>query len=250
MDNGFVDILPCNMTKKELLEKSIFDKFEKSYNSFPQGKVEHIDKPDFIIHSHKKIGVEITQIFKDQESLKGSLSKSFEEITRKVSEEIIGLLSENQKPKCYISIHLNENEFPPQLNPKDIAKFCFIDIIKNINADKKNYLIEITNNGQLPNLVDSYEVIFNEKVKDFQYLESYSTLGGIIDNSKLQYILDKKEEAKKEFIKCDKYWLLIKSGEYSADYFPSIQISPNNLKTSFDKIFILKYLENEITEVK
>jgi hypothetical protein len=238
------------MTKKELLENSIFDKFKKSYNPFPQGKIDHIDKPDFIIHSNKKIGVEITQIFKDQESKKGSLLKSVEEITKKVSEEIIFLLNKNQKPKCYISVHLNENEFPSQLSPKEIAEYCFSDIDKNINVNQKNYILEIHNNGQLPILVDSYEVIFNEKVKDFEYIESYSTLGGVIDNSGLQYILDKKEEAKREFIKCDEYWLIIKSGEFSADYFPSIEINPKELKTSFDKIFILKYLENEVIEIK
>lgn len=237
------------MTKKELIEDSIFKKFKKSYNKFPQGKIEHIDKPDFIIHGDKKIGIEITQIFKDQELEKGSLLKSVEEITKKVSEEIIHLLRKKKKPNCYITIHLNKNYFPPQLNPKEIARNCFNDIDKKMNTRRKNYILEINNDGQLPNIVESYDIIFDEKIKDFEYIESASTVGGIINNNKLQFILDKKEDAKKEFIKCDKYWLVIKSGEFSADYFPSIQIIPGELKTSFDKIFILKYLENEIIEV-
>ena len=40
--------------------------FKKRYHSFPEGEITHADKPDFIINSNRKIGVEVTQIFKDQ----------------------------------------------------------------------------------------------------------------------------------------------------------------------------------------
>ncbi|QXP73300.1 hypothetical protein H0I31_06280 [Tenacibaculum sp. AHE15PA] len=239
------------MTKKETIEKSIFDKFRKSYPEFPSGRTEHIDKPDFIIHSKQKIGVEITQIFKDDyKSNKGSLLKSIEEITRRVSEEILNLFREKQIPRCYLIIHLNKNEFPLVSSPNKIAEIFFNDIIKNINKKKKNYILEIDNNGDLPKIVESYKLIFDEKIKDYEYIELYSTVGKEIDSLKIQNILNKKEKAKITFEKCDKYWLVIKSGELSADYLPSIQITSKRLRTTFDKIFILKYLENELIEIK
>ncbi|MFH4967466.1 hypothetical protein V8G61_04600 [Gaetbulibacter sp. M240] len=239
------------MTEKEITEKSVFEKFKKSYVNFPSGEIEHIDKPDFIIHSKEKIGIEITQIFKDDfKSEKGSVLKSFEETTKRVSRELLNLLIEKQIPKCCINIHLNVKEFPIKKSPKEIAKIFLTDILKNIILDNKNYILEITNNGHLPNVIDSYDIIFNEKIKSHEYIESYSAIGGIIDNLKIQNILDKKEDSKKSFSKCDKFWLVIKSGELSSDYFPTIQIDKEKLNTTFDKIFILKFLENEIIEIK
>ncbi|SHJ91875.1 hypothetical protein SAMN04487911_1583 [Arenibacter nanhaiticus] len=239
------------MTEKEITEKSVFEKFKKAYVNFPSGQIEHIDKPDFIIHSKEKIGIEITQIFKDDfKSEKGSILKSFEETTKRVSSELLHLLIGKQIPKCFINIHLNENEFPIKYSPKEIAKIILTDILKNILLDNKNYILEITNYGHLPNVIDSYDIIFNEKIKNHEFIESYSAVGGIIDNLKIQNILDKKEESKKSFGKCDKFWLVIKSGELSSDYFPTIRIDKEKLNTTFDKVFILKYLESELIQIK
>ena len=239
------------MTKKEITEKSVFEKFKNAYIDFPSGKIEHIDKPDFIIHSEEKIGVEITQIFKDDyKTEKGSNFKKLEEITKRVSEEILILLEKKQIPKCYIIIHLNEKELAVSKNPSEIAEIFFEEILRNIKLDNNNYILEITNYGHLRSIIDSYVIIFDEKIKNYEYIESYTTVGSIIDNLKIQHILDKKEEAKKSFNKCDKFWLVIKSGELSADYFPSIQLTTEKLRTTFDKVFILKHLENEIIEIK
>lgn len=239
------------MNKKELIENSIFNKFRKSYEKFPSGKIKHIDKPDFIIYGDKKVGVEITQIFKDdQESEKGSLLKSVEEFRKKVSEETLSLLREKQSPKCWLEIHLNVSEFPTQKSPKETAQVLYKDINKNIRAEKKDYILEVENNSELPSIVDSYEVIFNQKIKEYEYIESGSVIGGIIDNKRIQFILDKKEVAKENFLNCDEYWLVIKSGEFIADYFPAMQINSEELNTTFNKVFILKYLENETIEIK
>src|SRR5690606_6010026 len=141
------------------------------------------DKPDFIIYAKKKIGVEITQIYKDdQESQKGSLLKSLEEYTIRISEEIIELLKKHQKPKCIIAIHLNKNAFPAEINPKQIALFIFNDINKNVNFSKTKYYLEIENIGQLPNLIDSYKILINNNYQNYGFIELYSSVGGKIDN--------------------------------------------------------------------
>jgi hypothetical protein len=230
------------MRINRVIEESILEKFKKGYAEFPEGEIEHIDKPDFIIYSNRKIGVEVTQIYKQ------GLSKALEETTKKVLKEIINLLKKENAPKCYISIHLNKKFFPTKLSPKEIAEFCINDIKNTINL--KRPILEVSNYGQLPDIIEFYEVIYNDSIADFYYIESLGSVGGIIDNTRLQAILDKKENSKNDFIQCDEYWLVIKSGEYSADYFPSINISIEELKSSFDKIFILKYLENEVIEIK
>src|SRR5690606_7445600 len=123
---------------------------------------------DFIIHSEEKIGIEITQIFKDDyKSEKGSILKSLEETTKRVSSEILNLLHKKQVPKCYINIHLNESELPIRKNPKEIAEILFTDILRNLKLDNKNYILEITNYGHLSNIIDSYEIIFDEKIKNY-----------------------------------------------------------------------------------
>jgi len=233
-------------------ERAIFCKFQKSYDQFPVGEIMHVDKPDFIICGERKIGVEITQMFQDQHYQSGSLLKSAEVYKVKVLECLTEFLRNQKTPYCILSIDLDENIFPTSSRPSEIAQICAYDIFKQSENGLKNNLNHfiIDNHGQLPPVIKSYEVLFYPTLNDYIPIETANSIGKVINNENLQFVLNKKEVAKKEFFACDEYWIVIKVGEFASDYYPSIIVNMENVVTSFEKVFILKYLESEVIELK
>jgi hypothetical protein len=75
-------------------------------------------------------------------------------------------------------------------------------------------------------------------------------VGRDLTNTFIQFILDKKERAKIHFSSCDYYWLLIKEGDFEGDYFGILKVDPSKLKTSFDKVFLIRRRNEELVELK
>lgn len=232
-------------------EKSILERFKTNYDSFPTGEIDQPDKPDFIVHGSKKIGIELTQIFQDQESSKGSFLRSIEEYKRKTLNVLIELLNTSELNNSVVSLDLNNEHLDKSINPKTIAEECFKDIVSKFR-DKQyenhtTYTIENVNH--LPNSIESYNIWFDSNLSNAEYVVTTGAVGKPITNKVLQFVLDKKEIALKNFAPCDSYWLIIKEGSFGSDYFPQIKVEPKSLKTSFDKIFILRQFSPLIVEI-
>lgn len=233
------------------LERSIFSKFQKAYHEFPSGEVVHADKPDFIIEGSRRIGVEITRMFQDHFNQSGSMLKLVEEYQRKVLMSLTELLRQNKMPHCVVSIDLGDSRFPSKIHPHEVARSCAADIVRRTKSEvSTDFPINVENYGQLPIVVKSWELIFHSGLSDYYPMETANAIGKEINNDNLQYILNKKELAKKKFTTCDIYWLVINVGSFASDYYPEISVKMDQIATSFDKVFVLKYLESEIIELK
>jgi len=194
-------------------ERSILSGFQKTYPKFPSGKITQLEKPDFIIEGDQVIGVEITQVFKDQNSPKGSLIKAKNTFQRHLLTNIVSDLRQATFPKCLISIDLNDSEYSRHLNAKQIGKQLLKHILANQNVIQGQNFFEFANHGQLPKVIDGYIIDISLNILETEYLETGGAIGYALDNKSIQFILDKKEKAKTQFAKCDAYWLLIKKGQ-------------------------------------
>ena len=231
-------------------ESAILSDFQKRYRKFPSGKITHSDKPDFIIEGDRIIGIEVTQVFKDQDSHKGSLIKAKNTSHRHLLTNIVSDLRQTTFPKCLISIDLNDSAYSRDLNARQIGKQWLNHILANQNVIQGHNYFEFTNDGQLPKIIDGYVIDTSPNISETEFLETGGAIGYALDNDFIQFILDKKEKAKTQFAKCDAYWLLIKEGSGEADYFVSSTVDPSKLTTTLDKIFILRHRNDEIVELK
>ena len=232
-------------------ELSILRRFQSNYSLFPEGEIEPTEQPDFIINGCKKIGIEITQIFQDQENPKGSLIRKIETYQRHLLEDTVEALKDIGARFCLIDIGISKQNFSTSLKPKILARICTTEIQNNIpeTANFENLTLNINNEGQLPRLIDHVTVWFSSSLSDFEYVESSGGVGMVLTNEKLQFILKKKEDQIKAYKKCDEYWLIIKEGSSMADYFPVIDINKSNVQTSFDKIFLFRQSGSEIIKL-
>jgi len=59
--------------KDKFEEASILQRFRNNYLGFPLGKITQLNNPDVVIEGDLTVGIEITQVSKDQDSPTGSL---------------------------------------------------------------------------------------------------------------------------------------------------------------------------------
>jgi hypothetical protein len=236
------------MNKTE--ETSILQRFRKNYSDFPVGEITQPNNPDFMVQSDSVLGIEITQLFKDQFSSTGSSLREKEVFKRNVLDNIVSLLNTSTFPKCVLSIEFNDSLFTKKLDPRALALKCFDSIISETVHFANEGPYEVENLGALPDIIESYSVFINNNIESTEYVETAGTTLPRLTNEYVQYILDKKEKAKTRYSYCDLYWLIIKEGSFEADSFSEIQIDKSQLKTSFDKVFVIRQSKSEIIELK
>lgn len=236
------------MNKAE--EESILLEFKNNYANFPEGKLTQPDKPDFVVEGEQNIGIEVTQVFKDQDSHSGSVIKAKNTFQLHLLTNTVSELKLTNFPKCLISVDLNDSVFSKKLNARQIGKLWLSDILRNQNYIRDYNFWEFTNDGQLPMIIDGYTIYSAKDIIETDFVQTGGAIGNPLTYEFIQFILIKKEKAKKEFKKCDSYWLLIKEGTLEADYFGISTIQKSKLITSFDKVFLLRQRNTEIVELK
>lgn len=231
-------------------EESILTRFRNLYEYFPNGKTTQPDKPDFIVDGELIIGIEVTQVFKDQDSPKGSLIRAKDSFQRHLLSNIVFDLNSTDFPKCIIAIHLNDEVFSKSLNAREISKLCFAVILTKQIEIYGNGYYNFENEGELPDIIEGYSIGIFDGIQKTEFIETGGAVGLQLTNEHIQFVLNKKEKAKKHFQKCDSYWLLIKEGSGEADYFGVSIINNSTLETTFDKVFLLRQRNSEIVELK
>jgi hypothetical protein len=231
-------------------EESILKRFNEAYEKFPNGEILHPDKPDFIITGEKDIGIEITQVFRDQDSLKGSKLRAEETCHRLLGENILRELKELNVQSLAISIHTNIHSDITKANLSQVAKECVPHIINAAPHLENLNFLSIANLGQLPGLIDTLNIVRNDGQTDLIFTESGRSILPQLTTMDVQFVLNKKEIEKTNYTNCDEFWLVIKEGSFIADSFDEIRVNRSELITSFDKIFIIRQPTSEIVELK
>jgi hypothetical protein len=231
-------------------ERNTVERFRKLYFHFPDGEISQPNQPDFIVSGKTVVGIEVTQIFMDQNNPGGSLIKAKDSFRRNLLENIVEALKQTNFPKCTIAVHLNDEFYSKTLNPGEISKVCLADITSQQNTILEDGYYEFENEGTLPDIIEGYSIGAYKSLNDISYVETTGAVGKALTNDFIQFVLDKKERAKRKFIKCDTFWLLIKEGDFEGDYFGVLTVDKSQLKSSFDKVFLLRRRNEELVELK
>jgi hypothetical protein len=197
----------------DIEERSILSRFKSLYCDFPKGIISQPNKPDFIVEGEVRIGIELTQIFKDQHLPGGSLFRAKETFHIYLLENVVGFLMKVSFPCCTIAIHLNDEVFETTLNARVVANSIFNEILKVRSLIKPDIYFEVENDGNLPDVIEAFTISTYGNLDEINFVQTGSAIGEPLTNNFIQHILDKKEKAKQKFISCDQYWLIIKEGD-------------------------------------
>lgn len=235
------------MTSKE--EKYILKQFKTCYKSFPEGKIQKSEKPDFLIQTaKKKIGLELTEIFQDSHNGYSKYQQRSSD-RHKFTKKLILELQKYVDFTFHISIHFSDFIHVQKAKEKEVVMQAFKATINQLIQLKNMQGGLIENFRKLPIEIDSI------RIGRFDGLdESYDEKpdGGVVSemtNVHIEPVILKKDEKLENYQECDEYWLLIKEGNYYAGTFSDIKID-YPINSNFSKVFLFRTNKLEIIELK
>lgn len=235
------------MTPKE--EKYVLEQFKSCYKSFPKGKIQKSEKPDFLIQTaKKKIGIELTEIFQDSHNGHSKYQQRSSD-RGKFTEKLIFELQKFVDFTFHISIHFSNFYHLKKSNEKELVLKAFKASINHLIQLENMKGVLIEDFRKLPQEIVSIEIGRLDGL-DESYDEKPD--GGVVSdmtNTHIEPIILKKEEKLKNYQECDENWLLIKEGNYYAGTFSDIKVE-YPISSSFSKIFLFRINKSEIIELK
>lgn len=238
---------------KNSKEKDIFDKFIYHFD-----RVELIDvngeSPDFIIkYSNRVVGVEHTDMYWGDSNTTYPFQE-MEGLQRLVHDKLLKKLEASSLPFFFVSLFFNSNQRMWKNNIDNLVNQLF-DLIKN-NIPKNNLQTTFDDSygyEQLPSGINTLKIT---RLQDYDFFEvtipTSSFLPSLKDSEIERVILKKDRKIKKYKERASELWLLIsiETGSMATIYKHNEIIKRNTFKTGFDKIFIFKYNQNTIEELK
>ncbi|CAL2101530.1 conserved protein of unknown function [Tenacibaculum sp. 190130A14a] len=235
--------------KKE--EELILDKFKLHYESFPEGKILPIEKPDFIIQGkNRKIGIELTEVFLDSND-----NNMMSRLERKYSDRRIFTSVLINKLQCLVNfkfcISVFFNDYKPirKLKRENISNII-VDLVKDsfkILDDKQELIYDDLFN--LPEEIYAVEILrYDGLSESFDRIDAGEIFFDLTETH-INTILLKKEESLINYQNCDEQWLLIHEGKGLSGTFKNINIS-KPIESTFDKVVLFRINSCEIIELK
>lgn len=231
-------------TSNQDIEKHYFEIFRKNY-TLPDGNIIYRDKPDVILQSNKKIGIEITNFYLE----KGDSPKS-EQAQKKLREKVVSgaqhIYQTANGKKIEITFGFDK------ANPITDLK----TLTKKIAALARH--IETWNTGTIRNDVFkgipelSFVYLNAKEYEDARWrvVQVYDV--PIMSRDRLINIIRDKESCSRRYDICDTYWLLVvvdfidpaRDQEIQLDNFEKIQ------SEIFEKIIVYKTIFGHVLEAK
>jgi hypothetical protein len=230
------------LTKKEREMIVLKDFISNSPLSFEIIEINESDPPDFIIKlSNKTNGIELTELinenFREREMLLEKIVDDACDIFKAKYSSRLSVSVEFIKPK----IRLNWNQ------AKNVSENLFRTIEETYLKNKEPDFDICLN---MENCIKKIQVSNKASFENWHVLGAFKL--SQMDMGLLNGIIAKKENHIKNYTyEFDEKWLLIisnygfKSDTYDFNSFKSIEI-----KSEFDKIYLFKYIEGEIIELR
>lgn len=188
--------------RKWLSEQYYFEQFRRYY-PLPNGTIEYTDRPDFILHGVRKIGIEITNFFKED----GGLPES-EQRQREARDEVVSgaqrLYLENGGRGITLIVSFDEG------SPIGERRQALAERIATLASQ-----IDGRQTGQIGN--DLFEAVpelsfvylIAEDTEHSQWRAQQRYEGSLLSRDKLLAVVETKERKARCYQRCDAYWLVV-----------------------------------------
>jgi hypothetical protein len=248
-------------------EEFVMKRFQESYNSFPQGHLEHKlpPWPDFVLTttSDKSVGIEFTQVVHNNEDKRISSTKN--SFTDLVITKLVPLLPFHFSIIVRLFPKVGVSKTEKEKIAMEVAIFCASEFsslqnmehasVEHVEVDLataepliKNQLYNLGLRN-LPKGIQSIDITrFDEHGESFN-TQSEASVIPFFTKEKLMERLEHKESKLKSYKSCDEYWLIIWQGGGITGYFkdPQFEIP---IQSKFDKVFILRAIQNDLLILK
>lgn len=233
-----------------------FERFRKLCPTFPVGRIEKTERPDFLVHTDDQlIGIEHTEVFQPGPSHSGSLQAQDNLVARiiKRSEE---LWEETNGPSLLVQVFFDPHIKIAKQNVDRIAQ-SVIDTIKQVSIDPGEVTVLKRTSftyTHFPQEVVHISIYRSKLGRAGENKWECSSVGWIpsLSPQDVQIIIDKKEcKLDHYLLKCSEVWLLMVADALrvpsSVDLCETALLHRYN--TRFDRLFFLWYADQKLVEL-
>ena len=241
------------MDEKSKVEFHFLDRFKSLYKGFPAGKVLKSESPDFIINTDKKkIGIEITRIYNLKEQGERFSPQERFSIEEKIIEKVRIDFLQRTKIPLHVVFHFADRFNLSRKDVELISKRIGCTIEKSVTEYDLNFHFNLTINNDLPDFVHYININYFPTVTDSSWYSAKSKFLPNLTKDQIKEAVYGKEQKIIDYKrKVDKVFLLIIEGLVPESWFDKVEEIPKTeLGNSFEKIFIMRNLENQLIEIK
>jgi|GEM_PF-5236282 len=246
------------LTKKEQ-EFIYFNRFSNLWDDFPsEFRVYPEEGPDFIMMNHQtgdRIGVEVTRLMFSKSTYKyfaDLLRNSLErEITWSARDEF---MSEQAFP-LHLTIGYEDqlqvdNKRASEL-AREISHLVSEEVSECLPEFQESNAMQFVLKDNLPDEVSQIDAFYVPGARNSVWFPHIANAVPDIDNSLISSVINKKEPKVSRYkTKANSCYLLIVEGVFPLGYFNRFFGWHELVKSAFDKIFLLRYLNNDLYQLK
>jgi hypothetical protein len=237
------------MTRQEQEEQWVFETFARIFPGGPITIFKRQESPDFIIEFEgKTIGVELTEIFQDSSTGHSKLQQKSSD-RENFTEELIQTIQPFVNFHFGVGIHFSEFSHIRKSDKQTLIQLLVQICLPRLSGIQNHEHLELDFYNGLPQQIDSISFSrLDESDCSFNFKPEGGTVA-ILTSEHVLPTLIKKEKKLKSYIGCQEYWLVIREGNYYAGSF-SESDPVISIKTSFDKVFLLRTKKSQLITLK
>ncbi|HQT66154.1 MAG TPA: hypothetical protein PLC74_00980 [Acetobacteraceae bacterium] len=219
---------------KAVHERQYFGCF-RQYSHLPDGQIEYRDKPDVILSGKRKIGIEITHLYRQS----GSINES-EQRQRPLRERIVELAYTHHIDNGVVPFGLTASFNPEHpIDPRNVEELgqYLADIAKLPNERFSPYIDLRSVGHRMPEISTIQRSTSGLLDTKWQIAQVFSVLP--TDENTVREIVETKERRVSDYEPCEAYWLVIIVEGMDPGQEQEIRIDRLTIETSlFEKVIL------------
>jgi hypothetical protein len=237
--------------KKKQKERAYLDILKGNIQDFPSGNIIESEHPDFIVGTpSKKIGIEVTQIFK-----KANCDRPFQAIEEeaRIIVEMALKHYEDKKPLPNLQVNVIFNSTLINKSERKSISNDLSSIVEKNLPEPSKWIILNRENFTLPDKISAIGIVRSKSLtKNYWVVDSSGYIQEDFINE-LQNTIDAKNSKLKCYLKeCNSCWLLIVADDFKHSAFLRMSKNTENhiYSSNFERIYYIETFERKLISLK
>lgn len=235
-------------------EAFYLQRFQALLPSFPEGRIEPFEEPDFLVfRSDSILGIELTELHR-KTPVGASPQQAREAMRQRVIERAQEIYLAANHPVARVTVFIHEGTHVGRHEVEPLANQICDLAVRNLperNSSGEEFY-EWTNRAYFPEIIDNIRVHRLDAITETNFICPGATWVASLSRTDIERALEAKEPKYSAYRKsCNEAWLVINADVRSMSTWFQFDSAPlsETFKSSFDKVFVLRHFGGKLYEL-